>query len=94
MASPLATSGETLMTGYEMLNDKTAGEVISLMGDSLLPYATADEIIEEVKKGAPDTRERVMQILVAYLTESLGRRDESMAHLKKAILQKETTNPG
>lgn len=59
-----------------MTPQDTARKLHAIMGDSLLPYATTDMIIDEVKKGSPDVREKVMHMLVEYLTDAMNRKKD------------------
>ncbi len=55
------------------------------LGATLLPYPTAEKIIAEVMKNGPKAREKVMHMLLEYLTESLKAREKMLKDLKEAL---------
>ena len=55
--------------------------------DALLPYPTADKIIEEVLANGKNARESVMLMLLDYLKESHVQRQSGMNQLKKDLNQ-------
>lgn len=44
----------------------TVQKITAILGDTLLPYDTAEKIIAEVKKGQPNAREKIMVMLVEF----------------------------
>lgn len=77
-----------------MTPEDTAGRLIAAIGDSMLPYATADMIIEEIKKGSPDTRDKVMRMLMDFLADGFKRKKDVDIVLKEVSEKFGKSDPG
>jgi hypothetical protein len=63
----------------------TAQKLIAILGDTALPYDTAEKIIAEVKRGQPDVREKVMVMLLEFQTTVLQKKIEVDKTLKEEL---------
>lgn len=54
-----------------MQPEEMAKKLLETIGNSMMPYDTADKIIAKVKTGDPDTRDKVMLMLLAYLNDGV-----------------------
>lgn len=68
-----------------MIVQDTVQKIAAILGNTLLPYDTAEKIIAEVNKGQPDAREKIMVMLLEFQNTILQNKIEVDKLLKEEL---------